>query len=142
MCLGVLYDFLKGFCAGRATRYRRKVFEEYQRRWNAVVGKPWNQGMMPEYFLGRVNSSHKQRGDKVRDSVVDQVAQWLAYSPEQKRQYMDAHTKGVQLTDMRHPAFRRFKEVIEPWGLRKKEHALHFRKGGQHLISLVWLEEM
>ncbi len=107
-------------------------------------------------------------GDKVRDSVVDQVAQWLAYSPEQKRQYMDAHTKGVQLTDMRHPAFRRFKEVIEPWGLRKKEHALHFRKvrpatpllalpelsmrasrrwtplfqGGQHLISLVWLEEM
>ena len=42
--------------------YSRKVFEEYQRRWKAVVGKPWSQGMMPEYFLGRVNSSHKQRG--------------------------------------------------------------------------------
>lgn len=67
-------------------------------------------------------------GDKVRDSVVDQVAQWLAFSPAEKRRYMDQHTKAVQLTDMRHPAFRRFKEVIEPWGLRKKEHALHFRK--------------
>lgn len=43
---------------------------------------------------------------------------------------MNARTKAVELADMSHPAYRRFKEVIEPWGLRKKEHALHFRKVG------------
>ena len=61
---------------------------------------------------------------------MNQVAQWLAFSPEQKRQYMDERTQAVELADMSHPAYRRFKEVIEPWGLRKKEHALHFRKVG------------
>ena len=69
-------------------------------------------------------------GDKVRDSVVDQVSKWLAFSPEQKRQYMEAHTEVKELNDMSHPAYRRFKEVNEPWGLRKMEYALHFRKVG------------
>lgn len=41
--------------------YSRKVFEDYQRRWKEVVGRPWHQGMMSEYFLWRVDSSHKQR---------------------------------------------------------------------------------
>ena len=41
--------------------YSRKVFEDYQRRCTAVMGRPWHQGMMSEYFLWRVDSSHKQR---------------------------------------------------------------------------------
>ena len=61
---------------------------------------------------------------------MDQVAKWLAFSPEQKRQYMEAHTEVKELADMSHPAYRRFKEVNEPWGLRQKEYALHFRKVG------------
>ena len=41
--------------------YSREVLEEYKRRWDAVQGKPWHQGMMSEYFLWRVDSSNKQR---------------------------------------------------------------------------------
>ena len=41
--------------------YSREVFEEYKRRWDAIKGNPWHQGMMSEYFLQRVNSSRKQR---------------------------------------------------------------------------------
>ena len=69
--------------------------------------------------------------------MVDQVAQWLASSPEQKRQYMEAHTKVKELTDMSHPAYRRFKELNEPWGLRKKEYALHFRRVGPRSPLLI-----
>lgn len=53
---------------------------------------------------------------------------WLAFSPEQKRQYIEERTIAVELTDMSHPAYRRFKEVLEPWGLRRREQALHFCK--------------
>ncbi len=61
------------------------------------------------------------------------MAKWLAFSPEQKRQYMEERTVAVELTDMSHPAYRRFREVFQPLGLRKKERALQFRKVGPNM---------
>ena len=59
---------------------------------------------------------------------MQQMGKWLAFSPEQKRQFIEERTTAVELTDMSHPAYRRFKEVFEPLGLRKKEQGLHFCK--------------
>ena len=227
--------------------FSRKVYAEYQRRWDAALGQPWRQGVVSEYFLRGVISYNRTRsaslptlravqkpkflpkkvcaaflvvikqdvatalhhpapaaetplyaflvkavaaamthplrmysgwfisasyhiiysyiidiyyctllhiillntsyvesrkpseqgakrqrgaGDKAKTSVVQQVAKWLAFSPEQKRLHMEERTIAVELTDMRHPAFRRFKEVLEPLGLRKNERALHFCRVG------------
>lgn len=41
--------------------YSQRVFEEYKRRWDAVTGKPWLQGLISDYFLRNVNSSNKMR---------------------------------------------------------------------------------
>ncbi len=67
-------------------------------------------------------------GDKAKSLVVQQVARWLASSPEEKTRYMDERSVPVELTDISHPAYRRSKEVLEPLGLRKKEQALQFCK--------------
>ncbi len=40
--------------------YSRQVLEEYQRRWDAVRGKAWQRGMIPEYFLRHVTSYSKR----------------------------------------------------------------------------------
>jgi len=57
---------------------------------------------------------------------VDQIIRWLALSPERKKQYMAARTRAVDMTDLRHPAYRRFIDVTGPLGLRDKERALQF----------------
>ena len=41
--------------------FSRTVYEEYQRRWDAVQGKPWRQGMVPEYFFWGITSYNKTR---------------------------------------------------------------------------------
>ena len=40
--------------------YSQQVLEEYQRRWDAVRGKPWQRGMISEYFLRHVTSYSKR----------------------------------------------------------------------------------
>ena len=60
--------------------------------------------------------------------MVDQIAHWLALSPHQKRCWLNDSVETVVLDDMRHPAFRRFKELYEPLGLRQEERALRYRK--------------
>ena len=57
---------------------------------------------------------------------MDQIVRWLALSPERKKQYMAARTRTVDMTDLRHPAYRRFIDVTGPLGLRDKERALQF----------------
>ena len=61
---------------------------------------------------------------------MQQIARWLAFSPEEKRKYMDERSAPVELTDISHPAYKRFKDVLEPLGLRKKEQGLQFYKVG------------
>ena len=82
---------------------------------------------MPLLALSVVRVAEKvlnAAADMAKKRVADQVATWLAYSPEQKRQHIQKHTIAVELTDLGHPAYRRFKELLEPWGLRKKEQGL------------------
>ena len=43
---------------------------------------------------------------------------------------MDERSAPVELTDISHPAYKRFKDVLEPLGLRKKEQGLQFCKVG------------
>ena len=58
---------------------------------------------------------------------MDQINRWLAV-PSQTRLYMDSLLETVVLDDMRHPAYRRFKELYEPLGLRSEERAQRYRK--------------
>ena len=51
---------------------------------------------------------------------------------------MEERSIAVELTNMGHPAYRRFKEVLQPLGLRKKERALHFCKVGPNISAVSW----
>ena len=64
--------------------------------------------------------------DVLRDRVVEQIDQWLFISSQKKRQYMDSLLETVVLEDMSHPAYRRFKELYEPLGLRTEERAQRY----------------
>lgn len=66
--------------------------------------------------------------EDLKDGVVDQIAAWLAMSPAQRSRHMAQLLKEVELDDMAHPAYARFKQVYEPLGLRDKERGLKFRK--------------
>ena len=41
--------------------FSRKVYQEYQRRWDSVQGQAWRHGMVPEYFLRGVTSYNRTR---------------------------------------------------------------------------------
>ena len=51
---------------------------------------------------------------------------------------MYERTLAVELTNTSHPAYRRFKEVLQPLGLRQKEQALHFCKVGPNIPAASW----
>ena len=36
--------------------FSQELFEKYKRRWNLVKGKPWQQGMISDFFLEKVTS--------------------------------------------------------------------------------------
>ena len=59
---------------------------------------------------------------------MDQIDQWLSLPPQKKREWMDGLLETVVLEDMRHPAYRRFKELYEPLGLRREERAQRYKK--------------
>ena len=59
--------------------------------------------------------------------MVDQIAHWLSLPPNQRRRWLGL-LETVVLDDMSHPAFRRFKELYEPLGLRTEERALRYCK--------------
>ena len=66
--------------------------------------------------------------DALKDSFVDQIEEWLSWSPEEKEAYMNARLKTVEVKDKSHPAHRRLTGFYEPWGLRTEEHAVCYRK--------------
>ena len=60
--------------------------------------------------------------------MVDQITHWLSLAPDQKRRHMRKRLKTVVLSDMSHPAYRRFKEYYEPLELRSRERAQQYKK--------------
>ena len=63
---------------------------------------------------------------------MDQIVLWLSLSPQQRKQWMAERLEVIELDDLNHPAFARFKAVYEPLKLRDKERALRFKKVRSH----------
>lgn len=59
--------------------------------------------------------------------MVKQITDWLSSSPQKKERWMRNLLRTVVLADMSHPAYRRFKELYEPLGLRSEERAQLYR---------------
>ena len=59
---------------------------------------------------------------------MEQITHYLSLSPQKRLRWMSSKLRTVVLGDMRHPAYRRFKELYEPLGLRKEERAQQYKK--------------
>ena len=60
--------------------------------------------------------------------MVEQITHYLSLSPQKRLRWMSSKLQTVVLEDMSHPAYRRFKGLYEPLGLRSKERAQQYKK--------------